>query len=85
MKQLLSSFLTLNKLDFIKGLRIAVVGAVLGVVYPTIQNWIMGTDWALKFDWHAVVKAAIGATFTYLTTKLVTNSQGQFFKAEPKG
>ena len=85
MKELVSRFLSLNQRDWIKGLRVAVVGAVLGAVYPTIQNWITGTDWSLKFDWHAVVKAAIGAAVTYLTTKFVTNSAGEFLKPEPKG
>ena len=40
-----SSFLTLNTRDFVKGLFIAVITAVITVVYTTIQTGTLSFDW----------------------------------------
>jgi hypothetical protein len=84
MKALFSKFLTLNQRDLIKGLIMAFTGAIVGAIYPTIQNWVTGTDWSLKFDWHPIVKAGVAAAIAYIVRKFFSNSEDDFLKTEPK-
>lgn len=76
MKQFLSGFLKLNVKDFVKGLIIAVLAAVLQVILDTVSQ---GT---LTFDWAAIGKLALSAAGVYLTKNLFTNSKGEFLTKE---
>jgi len=71
-----SSLFTLNSKDWIKGLVVAVLTAVITVVYSTIQT---GT---LVLDWKAISIAGISAALAYITKNLLTNSSDQFLAKE---
>jgi EamA domain-containing membrane protein RarD len=71
-----SSIFTLNKSDFLKGLIIAVLTAVITVAYNTVQT---GT---LSFDWKAISTAAASAALAYIMKNLLTNSNDEFLKKE---
>lgn len=71
-----SSIFTLNKADFLKGLIIAVLTAVITVAYNTVQT---GT---LSFDWKAISTAATSAALAYIMKNLLTNSEDEFLKKE---
>lgn len=73
-----SLFFTLNKVDFIKGLVIAVLTAIITVVYTTIQSGVF------SFDWKAISIAALSAALAYITKNLLTNSNDEFLKKDPK-
>lgn len=72
-----SSLFTLNSKDWIKGLVVAVLTAVITVVYSTIQT---GT---LVLDWKAISIAAISAALAYITKNLLTNSNDEILTKEP--
>lgn len=72
-----STFLTLNTRDFVKGLFIAVITAVITVVYTTIQT---GT---LSFDWKVISTTALSAALAYIMKNLFTNSNDQLLKKDP--
>lgn len=72
-----SSFFTLNTRDFVKGLFIAVITAVITVVYTTIQT---GT---LTFDWKVISTTALSAALAYIMKNLFTNSNDQLLKKDP--
>jgi hypothetical protein len=71
-----SSLFTLNSKDWIKGLVVAVLTAVITVVYSTIQT---GT---LVLDWKSISIAGISAALAYITKNLLTNSSDQFLTKE---
>lgn len=64
MKQ--SNFLSLNFQDFIKGLLMAVGGAVMAIVLPSLQNG------SLTFDWTTIWHTAIASALAYLGKNLFT-------------
>jgi len=72
-----SSLFTLNSKDWIKGLVVAVLTAVITVVYSTIQT---GT---LVLDWKAISIAGISAALAYITKNLLTNSNDEILTKEP--
>lgn len=71
-----SNFLTLNAKDFVKGLIMAVIGAVWGIVEPLI------TSGSIAFDFGKIGKYALIAAIGYLFKNFLTNSQDQFAKKE---
>jgi len=71
-----SSIFTLNKADFIKGLIIAVITAVITLLYNTVQTG------SLTFDWKAISTAAASAALAYIMKNLLTNSSDEFLKKE---
>lgn len=71
-----SKLFSWNLRDFLKGLLVAVLGAVIGLVAATIEAG------SLSFDWQAIGKAAMLATLTYLTKNFLTNSNDEFLKKE---
>lgn len=73
-----SSFLTLNAKDFIKGLVMAVLTAVITLIYTSVQAG------NLTFDWKAIGVAALSSALAYITKNLLTNSNDQILKSEPK-
>ena len=70
----MSKFMSLNSADFLKGLLMAVLSAVISVLYTSVES---GT---LAFDWKAIQFAAITAVLAYLTKNLFTNSQGNLMQ-----
>jgi len=71
-----SSIFTLNKADFIKGLIIAIITAVITLLYNTVQTG------SLTFDWKAISTAAASAALAYIMKNLLTNSSDEFLKKE---
>jgi EamA domain-containing membrane protein RarD len=71
-----SSIFTLNKADFLKGLIIAVITAVITILYNTVQ---VGS---LSFDWKAISTAAASAALAYIMKNLLTNSDDEFLKKD---
>ena len=63
--------------DFVHGLFIAVVGAVLTVVTQTIQSN------TLTFDYKAIGTTAAIAAISYISKKFISNSQGEILQGEP--
>jgi len=57
--------------DFWKGLVIAVLMAILTVIYETIQKG------SLNISWNAVLLAGIGAGISYLLKNFATGSGGR--------
>jgi hypothetical protein len=72
-----STFLTLGSKDFIKGLLVAVLSAVITIVYNTIQTG------SLTFDWKTIGMTALTSAVAYIMKNLFSNSNGKFLKKEP--
>lgn len=66
-----SSFLKLNIKDFAKGLLVAVISAVLTVVYTSLQAG------SLNFDWKVIATTALTAALAYLTKNVFQNQSGE--------
>jgi uncharacterized membrane protein YvlD (DUF360 family) len=73
-----SPFLNLNTKDFLKGLFIAVVTAVITILYTSIQNNVF------TFDWKNIGMVALSAALAYIMKNLLTNSKNELLKQEPK-
>ena len=73
---MISKFLTLNQKDFIKGLLLSVLTAVVTIVYKSVEAG------SLTFDWKAIVTTALATALSYLLKNLLTNSQGEILKSE---
>jgi hypothetical protein len=71
-----STYLSLNKKDFIKGLVMAVLTAVISVVYTSIESGF------LEFNVKSIVIAALSAALAYIMKNALTNSDDQFLKKE---
>lgn len=63
--------------DFIKGLIVAILGAVVGIIKGSVDAG------SLKFDWKAIGAAALIAALAYLAKNLLTNSKDQFLTKDP--
>jgi len=77
-----SKFLALAVPDFIKGLIMAILTALVTGVYELVQS-----GWVLTFDWltfKPIVMAGVGAALAYLIKNFFTNSTGEILKAERK-
>ena len=72
-----STFLNLNKHDFLKGLIVAVITAILTVVYNMLQN-------GQSIDWQLVGTTGATAMIGYLLKNLSSNSDGAIAKKEIK-
>ena len=73
-----SKLLRLNRKDFIKGLWVTIICALITGVYQVIASGFPITWITLK----PVIIAAIGAGVSYLTKNLLTNSDGEFLLSE---
>jgi hypothetical protein len=73
-----STFLTLGSKDFLKGLVLAVLTAVITIVYTSIEAG------SLAFDWKAIGMTALSSALAYIMKNLFTNSQGELLKKDPK-
>jgi len=72
-----SNFLTLNTKDYIKGLVVTVLTAVVTLIYKSIEAE------SIVFDWKAIGTAALSAGLAYILKNLLTNSSDQILKSEP--
>jgi hypothetical protein len=72
-----SSIFTLNKVDFVKGLVIAVLTSVITIIYNTVQTG------SITFDWNSITTAAATAALAYILKNLLTNSNDEFLKKDP--
>ena len=73
-----SKFLTLDQRDFIQGLIIVIFCTFITGFYQLIANGGVINGETMK----PVIIAAIGSGVSYLTKNLLTNSKGQFMRAE---
>lgn len=71
-----SKFLTLNAKDFLKGLIIAVLTAIITFLYTSIQAN------NLVLDWKGMAISALTAGLAYLTKNLLTNSKDTLLSKE---
>jgi hypothetical protein len=71
-----SVFLSLNTADFIKGLALTIITAVISIVYQVVQAG------SLSFDWKAIGTAALSAGLGYIIKNLLTNSTDTFLSKE---
>jgi hypothetical protein len=71
-----STLFTLDNKDFIKGLLVAVLSAVITILYNTIETG------SLNFDWKAIGTMALTSALGYILKNLLTNSNGQFLKKD---
>lgn len=76
-----SAFLRLAGNDFVKAGIVAVLTPVAAVVGRALDAFGTGQAFVLNYSslWHLALSAAAG----YIIKQLLTNSQGQFLKAEP--
>lgn len=61
-----SGFLKLDWNDLGKGLLMAILTPVIGVIYQTVQAG------SLTFDWHMIEVAAVGGFIAYMTKNFFT-------------
>lgn len=87
MKKLYSRLFTLSQREWLKGLGIAIWGAIGGLIFNLIMQLWNSHDFNILLvftTWQPIVKLAIGAFLSYVFPTLFTNSQGQFtFVNEP--
>lgn len=77
----MAAFGKLKISDFLKGLLIA-VGVALGTgILKYTEIGVFPSTWA---DWKGILVSSVTAMIVYILKNLVTNSQGQVFKSEPK-
>jgi hypothetical protein len=74
-----SNFLKLNTNDFLKGLLMVFITALITGLYEKFQSGIFNFDWE---TFKPVVMASVSAGFAYLLKNLFTNSQGEPLKTE---
>jgi len=74
-----SSLFGLAKNDFVKGLIVAVISAVITALTAIIQN---GGGLPTANDLHYILTVALTAGLAYLGKNFVTNNQGQVLKAD---
>ena len=74
-----SKFLKLNLLDFGKGLLVAVIAAVITLLYEVIQ---VGGDLFAPGQLKVIGLTALAAALAYILKNLFTNSEGEPLKLE---
>jgi hypothetical protein len=67
-----SSIFSLNWRDFVKGLIIAIIGAVVGLITASVESG------SLNFDWVMIGKTALLTAIAYITKNLLTNNKDEF-------
>ena len=73
-----SPYLSLNSRDFVKGLIVAIITAVITMLYTSIQ----AGDFVL--DWKAIGMTALSSGLAYIMKNLLTNSNDQILVKETK-
>jgi hypothetical protein len=66
-----SSFLSVNAIDILKGMALAIGTAVFAIVAPSIQKGVF------IFDWTAIWHTAVAAGITYIGAKFFTGKSTQ--------
>ena len=74
-----SKFLSLNWMDLLKGLLIAVIGAMLTGIYQGIHARTLTFTWTF---FQPIVLTGIDAAFAYLLKNFLSNSQGEPLRTE---
>ena len=74
-----SSFLKLNWKDFIKGLILAFITALITGFYELLQEGAFAFDWVTL---KPVLMVSIAAALSYLIKNLLTNSEDKLLTAE---
>lgn len=77
-----SKLFKLNATDFLKGLALAGITALVTGLYELIQS-----GWSFTLDWvtfKPIVMTTVAAILSYLIKNLLTNSNGVMLKAEKK-
>lgn len=67
----MSKIFSLNVSDFVKGLVVAIFGAVLNLLYTMLGNGFS------SIDWKSVAQTAILAGISYLMKNYFTDSEGK--------
>lgn len=57
--------------DFVKGLLVAIGGAIFAVIQPLIASG------HLVFDWKYIGTISLGAALSYLAKNFLTNNKGE--------
>lgn len=71
-----SKLFSINTKDFLKGLFLVVLTAVITFIYQTVEAG------SLTFDWTMIGKTALIAGLSYILKQLTTNSEGAILKPE---
>lgn len=74
----MSSFLSLNAKDLVKGLVVAALVAVLG----SVESILSAGELPTADQWASIAKMAGAAVISYLVKNLFTNSQDELFKKD---
>lgn len=64
--QITSKFATLQKRDFLKGLLIAILTPVVGLLYQVISNWLSTDDAQFIINWKELARVAFYAFAAYI-------------------
>ena len=73
-----SKLLWLNLGDFERGLIVAVLSAVLTVIYQSVSTG------SFVINWTSVLAVAAASGISYILKNLGTNSEGKILKTDPK-
>lgn len=73
-----SEFLKLNNRDWLKGLVMVVISAVLTIALEVLQNG------SLNFDWNKIAVVGLTAGVAYILKNLGTNQDGKMLGEKKK-
>jgi len=74
----MSKLFNLNINDFLKGLILAILTAILTIIYNTIQAG------SLNIDWKLILMTTITTILAYLLKNLCSNSSGEILTKDKK-
>jgi hypothetical protein len=76
----LSNYFSLNLKDALKGVAVAVVSSVLTALLTSLESGGLPTG----LEWKNIGIVGLTAGVAYIVKNLLTNSEGQLLKSEPK-
>lgn len=74
-----SNFFALNWMDLLKGLLVAVIGAILTGIYEAITAGSLTWTWAF---FQPIVLTGVAAGIAYLIKNFLSNSSGEPLRSE---
>lgn len=74
-----SKFLSLSKKDLIKGLIMAILGTIVGILYTSISAGVFPLSW---LEWKPLLLAGLGTGLAYILKNFFSNSEDGFLKKE---
>ncbi|MCK9220272.1 MAG: hypothetical protein M0P47_09520 [Bacteroidales bacterium] len=77
----MSNFVNLNWIDLLKGLVVAILGAIITAVYEAVQSGTITFTWVF---WQPILFTGIAAGLAYLIKNFFTNSSNIPFTKEGK-